>query len=41
MENNAQQAYDAWEQAIIEEAGLSWKYRQVEAGEWNIFEGRK
>jgi radical SAM family uncharacterized protein/radical SAM-linked protein len=35
---NAQQAYDAWEQAI-EEAGLSWKYRQVEAGEWNIFEG--
>ncbi|MDJ0843534.1 TIGR03960 family B12-binding radical SAM protein [Crocosphaera sp.] len=35
---NAQQAYEAWEQAI-EEAGLSWKYRQVEAGEWNVFEG--
>ena len=34
---NAQQAYEAWEQAI-EEAGLSWKYRQVEDGEWNIFE---
>ncbi|MGK7883029.1 MAG: TIGR03960 family B12-binding radical SAM protein [Crocosphaera sp.] len=35
---NAQQAYEAWEQAI-DEAGLSWKYRQVEAGEWNVFEG--
>ncbi|MDJ0601136.1 MAG: TIGR03960 family B12-binding radical SAM protein [Crocosphaera sp.] len=35
---NAQKAYEAWEQAI-DEAGLSWKYRQVEAGEWNIFEG--
>ena len=34
---NAQQAYEAWEQAI-DEAGLSWKYRQVEAGEWNVFE---
>ena len=30
-------AYGAWEQAI-EEAGLGWKYRQVEAGEWNIFQ---
>jgi radical SAM family uncharacterized protein/radical SAM-linked protein len=28
-------AYGAWEQAI-EEAGLSWKYRQVETGEWNV-----
>ncbi|MGK7955526.1 MAG: TIGR03960 family B12-binding radical SAM protein, partial [Crocosphaera sp.] len=35
---NAQQAYSAWEQAI-DEAGLRWKYRQVEAGEWNVFEG--
>ncbi|EAZ89069.1 TIGR03960 family B12-binding radical SAM protein [Crocosphaera chwakensis] len=35
---NAQQAYEAWEQAI-KEAGLSWKYRQVEDGEWNVFEG--
>ncbi len=35
---NAQKAYQAWEQAI-EEAGLSWKYRQVEEGEWNVFEG--
>jgi len=33
---NLHQAYGAWEQAI-EEAGLAWKYRQVEAGEWNIF----
>jgi radical SAM-linked protein len=33
---NLHQAYGAWEQAI-EEAGLIWKYRQVEAGEWNIF----
>ncbi|GAB4316205.1 MAG: TIGR03960 family B12-binding radical SAM protein [Geminocystis sp.] len=31
-------AYGAWNQAI-EEAGLSWKYRQVLQGEWNIFDG--
>ncbi|NJN30468.1 MAG: TIGR03960 family B12-binding radical SAM protein [Synechococcales cyanobacterium RM1_1_8] len=30
-------AYAAWAQAI-DEAGLSWKYRQVESGEWNIFD---
>jgi len=35
---NQDQAYGAWAQAI-EEAGLTWKYRQVEAGEWNIFDG--
>jgi radical SAM family uncharacterized protein/radical SAM-linked protein len=29
-------AFAAW-QAAIEEAGLSWKYRQVENGEWNVF----
>ncbi|RFP59475.1 MAG: TIGR03960 family B12-binding radical SAM protein [Limnothrix sp. CACIAM 69d] len=29
-------AFGAWQQAI-EEAGLHWKYRQVEAGEWNAF----
>ena len=29
-------AYGAWSQAI-DEAGLTWKYRQVEEGEWNIF----
>jgi radical SAM family uncharacterized protein/radical SAM-linked protein len=32
-------AYGAWAQAI-DEAGLSWKYRQVESGEWNIMETR-
>lgn len=30
-------AFGAWTQAI-EEAGLTWKYRQVETGEWNIFD---
>lgn len=34
---STEKAYGAWEEAIAE-AGLSWKYRQVEAGEWNIFE---
>lgn len=29
-------AFEAWTTAI-DEAGLSWKYRQVEQGEWNIF----
>ncbi|QJB25206.1 TIGR03960 family B12-binding radical SAM protein [Limnospira fusiformis] len=30
-------AFAAWTQAI-EESGLGWKYRQVEAGEWNLME---
>jgi radical SAM family uncharacterized protein/radical SAM-linked protein len=30
-------AYNAWAQAI-EEAGLTWKYRQVAQGEWNIMQ---
>ena len=30
-------AFAAWEQAIAE-AGLTWKYRQVENGEWNVFD---
>ncbi len=30
-------AYGAWAQAIAE-AGLDWKYRQVEHGEWNLFQ---
>lgn len=30
-------AYDAWNRAI-DEAGLSWKYRQVLGGEWNALE---
>lgn len=33
---NLDQAFAAWEQAI-EAAGLTWKYRQVEQGEWNVF----
>jgi radical SAM family uncharacterized protein/radical SAM-linked protein len=32
-----ERAYSAWTQAI-EESDLSWKYRQVESGEWNIFQ---
>jgi len=32
-----ERAFGAWTQAI-EESGLSWKYRQVETGEWNIME---
>ena len=34
---NLDKAYGAWEQAIAE-ADLTWKYRQVENGEWNVFE---
>jgi radical SAM family uncharacterized protein/radical SAM-linked protein len=34
---STEQAYGAWTQAI-DESGLSWKYRQVEDGEWNTFE---
>ena len=34
---STEKAFNAWTQAI-EEAGLTWKYRQVETGEWNIFE---
>ena len=33
---NLDKAYGAWEQAIAE-AGLTWKYRQVESGEWHLF----
>ncbi len=33
---NIDKAYDAWSQAIAE-ADLTWKYRQVENGEWNLF----
>ncbi|MGF1539057.1 MAG: TIGR03960 family B12-binding radical SAM protein [Pleurocapsa sp.] len=34
---NLDKAYSAWEQAIAE-SDLTWKYRQVENGEWNIFQ---
>lgn len=30
-------AFAAWTQAI-DESGLTWKYRQVETGEWNVIE---
>ncbi|MEY2856687.1 MAG: hypothetical protein RLZZ74_997, partial [Cyanobacteriota bacterium] len=33
---NLDQAYGAWSKAIAE-ADLTWKYRQVEDGAWNIF----
>ena len=32
-----ERAYSAWTEAIAE-SDLSWKYRQVESGEWNIFQ---
>lgn len=31
-----ERAFGAWQQAIAE-SGLSWKYRLVEKGEWNLF----
>lgn len=34
---NLDQAYEAWTQAI-DESDLTWKYRKVESGEWNIME---
>jgi radical SAM family uncharacterized protein/radical SAM-linked protein len=34
---NLDRAFSAWAQAI-EEAGLSWKYRQIENGEWNVMD---
>jgi radical SAM family uncharacterized protein/radical SAM-linked protein len=34
--DSIERAYNAWGVAITE-AGLSWKYRQVENGEWNLF----
>lgn len=33
-------AFSAWTQAIAE-SGLTWKYRQVENGEWNLIEGNR
>lgn len=35
--DSVDRAFAAWSQAIAE-AGLSWKYRQVENGEWNLFQ---
>jgi radical SAM family uncharacterized protein/radical SAM-linked protein len=33
---NTEKAFAAWEVAISE-SGLTWKYRQIEKGEWNVF----
>jgi radical SAM family uncharacterized protein/radical SAM-linked protein len=33
---SVEKAFHAWGEAIVE-AGLDWKYRQVEKGEWNLF----
>jgi radical SAM family uncharacterized protein/radical SAM-linked protein len=35
--DSVDKAFTAWGEAIAE-AGLDWKYRQVENGEWNVFE---
>ncbi len=35
--DSVERAFTAWGQAIAE-AGLTWKYRQVENGEWNLIE---
>jgi radical SAM family uncharacterized protein/radical SAM-linked protein len=35
--DNLDRAFTAWEQAI-KESSLTWKYRQVENGEWNVIE---
>lgn len=35
-----ERAYQAWSQAIAE-AGLTWKYRQVENGEWNLMDTQR
>jgi radical SAM family uncharacterized protein/radical SAM-linked protein len=37
---NLDKAFSAWEEAIAQ-AGLDWKYRQVENGEWNLFREEK
>ena len=35
--DSVERAFAAWENAIAE-SNLTWKYRQVENGEWNVFE---
>ncbi|MDB9540489.1 TIGR03960 family B12-binding radical SAM protein [Anabaenopsis tanganyikae CS-531] len=37
---NLDAAFGAWETAIAE-AGLDWKYRRVEKGEWNLFDSQE
>jgi len=36
---NLDKAFGAWEQAIAE-SGLTWMYRRIEEGEWNIMEAQ-
>ncbi|URD49157.1 TIGR03936 family radical SAM-associated protein [Chroococcidiopsis sp. CCNUC1] len=38
--DSVERAYNAWGQAIAK-SGLTWKYRQVEQGEWNLMQGRR
>ncbi|MBD2307152.1 TIGR03960 family B12-binding radical SAM protein [Chroococcidiopsis sp. FACHB-1243] len=38
--DSVESAYNAWGQAIAE-SGLTWKYRQVEQGEWNLIQGSR
>ncbi|MEH1900298.1 MAG: TIGR03960 family B12-binding radical SAM protein [Nostoc sp.] len=38
--DNLDQAFSAWGSAIAQ-AGLDWKYRQVENGEWNLFHAQE
>ncbi|OWY65933.1 B12-binding domain-containing radical SAM protein [cyanobacterium TDX16] len=38
--DSVERAYNAWGQAIAE-SGLTWKYRQVEQGEWNLMQGSR
>jgi radical SAM-linked protein len=35
--DNLDRAFAAWEQAIAQ-SDLTWKYRQIENGEWNVFQ---
>jgi radical SAM family uncharacterized protein/radical SAM-linked protein len=35
--DSLERAFGAWEKAIAQ-SGLTWKYRQVENGEWNVFQ---
>jgi radical SAM family uncharacterized protein/radical SAM-linked protein len=35
--DNVEKAFTAWETAIAQ-ASLDWKYRQIENGEWNLFQ---
>ncbi|MBD1857824.1 MULTISPECIES: TIGR03960 family B12-binding radical SAM protein [Leptolyngbya] len=37
---SVEKAFGAWTQAI-EESDLTWKYRQVDSGEWNIFDANE